>query len=259
MTTYVNFNPPPNGPFQFRATLDGNVYNCIVAWNIVAGGTGRYYISVYALDGTRVFTLPLISSAVHQPIVVNGAAQAVSSMTWTSTNGGQVFVVMASPSPFALGNTIVVSGATNSGSGGNAVVNGTFVINTWSNSQNFTFLLPATAGVVGTIAGTILISPTAGAITWSNGVVTASVGTTLPFQLGSIVNLSVANCSPSTLNGTFPCIIATPLSFSYALPSDPGPITALGDYGVDLNLAGGYFTTSTLIWRGANNQFEINP
>jgi hypothetical protein len=29
--------------------------------------------------------------------------------------------------------------------------------------------------------------------------------------------------------------------------------------GYDINLVAGYFTTSTLVWRGVNNQFEINP
>ena len=29
--------------------------------------------------------------------------------------------------------------------------------------------------------------------------------------------------------------------------------------GYDINLALGYFTTSTLIWRPSNNNFEVNP
>lgn len=93
-----------------------------------------------------------------QPYVSSGTTESVTSMTWSSTNGGQVAVVMAAASVFGVGDTINISGATNSGTGGNSIVNGSFVINTWTDNQHFTFLLPAASGVVATIAGTIVLT-----------------------------------------------------------------------------------------------------
>ena len=59
MTTVVSFAPSPQAPFQFEAVLDGTTYTVIVTWNVSGQ---RYYINVYALDQTWIFTLPLIGS-----------------------------------------------------------------------------------------------------------------------------------------------------------------------------------------------------
>jgi hypothetical protein len=59
MTTYINFNPSPNEPFQFQPTLDGSVYNVIVTYNLFGQ---RYYVNIYTLDNTLVVCLPLIGS-----------------------------------------------------------------------------------------------------------------------------------------------------------------------------------------------------
>jgi hypothetical protein len=42
-------------------------------------------------------------------------------MTWSSTNGGQLAIVMTSASIFGLGDVINISGAVNAGTGGNTV------------------------------------------------------------------------------------------------------------------------------------------
>lgn len=93
-----------------------------------------------------------------QPYVASGATESVTSMTWSSTNGGQVAVVMAAASVFGVGDTINISGATNSGTGGTASINTAQVINTWTDSTHFTFLLPGTSSIWGTIAGTIVLT-----------------------------------------------------------------------------------------------------
>lgn len=59
MTTYINFNPSPNEPFQFQPTFDGKVYSVIVTWNLFGQ---RYYVNIYSLDNTLVVALPLIGS-----------------------------------------------------------------------------------------------------------------------------------------------------------------------------------------------------
>lgn len=103
-------------------------------------------------------------SQVLQPYVASGATESVTSMTWSSTNGGQVAVVMAAPSIYNLGDVINVSGATNTGSGSLSLLNTAHVINTWTDTTHFTFLLPGTSSIWGTIAGTIVLTVGIGAL-----------------------------------------------------------------------------------------------
>jgi hypothetical protein len=56
----------------------------------------------------------------------------------------------------AVGDVISISGATNTGTGGNAAVNGSFYVTSFTDNQNFSFRIPSLTGYVGTIAGTIL-------------------------------------------------------------------------------------------------------
>lgn len=59
MTTVVQFQPSTTNAFQFQPTLDGDIYTCIVTWNLYGQ---RFYINVIGLDGTLIFTLALIGS-----------------------------------------------------------------------------------------------------------------------------------------------------------------------------------------------------
>jgi hypothetical protein len=59
MTQIIAFQPTQFGPFRLQPTLDGNVYTGVVPWGLFGQ---RWYFSLFALDGTRVFTLPLIGS-----------------------------------------------------------------------------------------------------------------------------------------------------------------------------------------------------
>lgn len=59
MTTLIPFNPAPNANFQFQCTLDGAPYNVICTFNAYGQ---RYYVNVYDLNGTLVFSRPLIGS-----------------------------------------------------------------------------------------------------------------------------------------------------------------------------------------------------
>lgn len=107
------------------------------------------------------------TNQVLQPYVASGATEAVTSMTWSATNGGQVAVVMAGASVFGLGDTITVAGATNGGTGGTAGINTAQVINTWTDTTHFTFLLSGTAAQWGNgsaFGGTITLSVGVGAL-----------------------------------------------------------------------------------------------
>jgi hypothetical protein len=89
---------------------------------------------------------------------------AVTSMTWSQNNGGQVAVVTGAATPYVLGDTITVQGATNTGTGNVAALNGQHTINTWTDASHFTFLLPGNSTIWGTIGGTITLATSGGAL-----------------------------------------------------------------------------------------------
>lgn len=94
-----------------------------------------------------------------QPYDASTATYAISTMTWAATNGGQIAVVMSVPSLVgAVGDEINISGATNSGTGGNSVVNGDFVVTAFTDNEHFTIAAPAASGVIATIAGSPVIN-----------------------------------------------------------------------------------------------------
>lgn len=93
------------------------------------------------------------------------SSYSVSSLTWSSTNGGQVRVQSGSATPVAgVGDSFTLAGATNSGTGGTSAINTTHQVNTWTSSQDFTFLLPGTSTLWGTLAGTITLAYSQGAL-----------------------------------------------------------------------------------------------
>lgn len=114
------------------ASLEGGLINANVSWDF--------------------------NDSILQEYVASGGTESVTSMTWSSTNGGQVAVVMAAASIYKLGDTINVSGATNSGTAPASNINTSHVINTWTDSTHFTFLLPGTSTLYGTIGGSIVLN-----------------------------------------------------------------------------------------------------
>lgn len=93
------------------------------------------------------------------------ATYSITSITWASTNGGQGTVVAAVATPVGgVGDRINISGATNTGTGGAAAVNGNFTVTQFTDNQHFVIGMPAAAGVIGTIGGTILANYGTGAL-----------------------------------------------------------------------------------------------
>lgn len=136
------------------------------------------------------------TNQVLQPFLASGGTQAVTSMTWSNANGGQVAVVMTAASLVgAVGDIISISGATNSGTGGNSIVNGSFTVNTFTDNQHFTFLLPAAAGVVATIAGTILLNYGVGAL--NVRVLDVAVGNSMTVSFNPVTGFATWNRSGS--------------------------------------------------------------
>lgn len=91
----------------------------------------------------------------------------VTSMTATTTGLVATIVVVAAAATnvAGVGDAINISGATNAGTGGNSIVNGNFIVTAFTDSQHFSIQIPVSgAGVITTIAGTILLNQGIGAL-----------------------------------------------------------------------------------------------
>lgn len=116
--------------------------------------------------------------------------------------------------------------------------------------------------------GTIVVSralvgsPTGQAIqslTWDQG---RAVATTLEphgYRVGKVLTLTISGASPATYNGRIAALVTGPSTFTYAISADPDAATVAGVVSYDIDLVGGYFSTSTLIYRQPANQFEVSP
>jgi hypothetical protein len=115
-------------------------------------------------------------------------------------------------------------------------------------------VLVVALAIVGSPSGVQLQS-----LAWAKGKVTATTEAPHGYKTGKIVTLVIAGVTPDGYNGTFQCLITGPSTFTYALAANPGQATALGTATYNINLVGGYFTTSSLVYRAPANQFEVSP
>ena len=83
MTTYVNFTPSASAAFQFQATLDGQIYNVVVTWNLFGQ---RYYINVYDLSNNRIVSQPMLPSPIGYNLNLVGGYFTTSSLVWRVDN-----------------------------------------------------------------------------------------------------------------------------------------------------------------------------
>ncbi|CAM6003685.1 unnamed protein product, partial [Sphagnum balticum] len=81
----------------------------------------------------------------------------VTSMTWVATSGGLATINFSLPPAYniVVGNSITISGATNSGTGGNGIVNGSFVIQAVNSATQVVLTMSGTSVTIGTIGGAI--------------------------------------------------------------------------------------------------------
>lgn len=96
------------------------------------------------------------------------------------------------------------------------------------------------------------------ALSWTNGTVT---GTTLiPHGYGRDlpIDLTISGATPDGYNGAYRCLITGRNMFTYSLQSNPGQAANFGSVSYDISLTAGYFD-STLVFRQANQQFEVSP
>jgi hypothetical protein len=100
--------------------------------------------------------------------------QVPTSITWgtgtgfCSTGCGQVVVPAHGSQIIRAGQTVSITGATNSGSGGNSVINTNFAVYSVTDDEHFLIYMPAAAGVFGTIG---LFSASLGTGPWVTSIV----------------------------------------------------------------------------------------
>lgn len=94
-------------------------------------------------------------------------------------------------------------------------------------------------------------------ITWDNGWATVRCVFPHTFKIGDTNILTVRDCLPNGYNGTYLMQAFDLNTLIYALPIPPGDATALGRVTYDINLAGGYFRQSMLVYRQGTQQFEV--
>ena len=95
-------------------------------------------------------------------------------------------------------------------------------------------------------------------LSWANGLVTVTTQAPHGYKIARVVTLTISGASPDGYNGTFPCLVTSPTIFTYSLATNPGMATVPGTASFNVNLVGGLFASS-LVFRTANQQFEISP
>ena len=65
MTTIVIFSPSTTQAFSFGLTLDGQLYNAMVTWNVHGE---RYYLNIYDNYTQLILSRPLIGSPLNYDI-----------------------------------------------------------------------------------------------------------------------------------------------------------------------------------------------
>ena len=96
-------------------------------------------------------------------------------------------------------------------------------------------------------------------VSWYHGFVTLTTVNPHGFLVGATSDLVVAGMVPLEYNGSVRAFVTGLDTIQYPLSVDPGDITTYGYVSYDINLVAGYFDTSKIVFRQANNQFEVTP
>lgn len=94
---------------------------------------------------------------------------------------------------------------------------------------------------------------------WHLGVVTVLTALPHGFAITDTVNVAISGCLPEELNGRKQILVTTATEFTFPLGADPGAISQFGKVDYNIDIAGGYFSNSTLVYRPQSNQFEVSP
>lgn len=94
-------------------------------------------------------------------------------------------------------------------------------------------------------------------LSWENGLVTMKCAFPHSFKVGDTNNITVRGCAPDLYNGTFLAWAQDLETLVYRVATPPGEASLLGVTSYEINLAGGYFQQSRLVFRQGTQQFEV--
>lgn len=110
---------------------------------------------------------------------------------------------------------------------------------------------------------------------WANGYANATFLEPHGYEVLATVPITISGCAPDAYNGRVKALITSRNSMQWPLASNPvsiarnalewplsnnpGTASQLGIASFDIDIAGGYFTTSTLVFRQTAQVFEISP
>lgn len=126
--------------------------------------------SLVAIDGGLITSQVSwdFTNQVLQPF--NAATPTVTITSQTATfdapSGIWTVAVVAAAATLVggVGDVINISGATNAGTGGAGLINGSHVVTAFTDSQHFSYQVTAPAGAIGAIAGTQVLNQSVGAL-----------------------------------------------------------------------------------------------
>lgn len=95
-------------------------------------------------------------------------------------------------------------------------------------------------------------------IAWVNGTVTATTSGGHGYLVGATAWLTIAGCAPSAYNGLILCYVTSPITFTFPLALNPGPVTTIGAVSVPISMTGGYFG-SVLTFDYSSQSFTVLP
>ena len=93
---------------------------------------------------------------------------------------------------------------------------------------------------------------------WDNGFAILTAEFPRTFVVGDSFDVTITDFVPATYNTMRTLALVTkPNEIMYPLATPPQPVLRLGRATYDINLAGGYFIQSSLVFRAASRQFEV--
>lgn len=96
-------------------------------------------------------------------------------------------------------------------------------------------------------------------LAWSNGRVLAQVAAPHGYKVTDTIQLAVKECLPAAYNGTVEALITGADIFQWPLASNPGTATGLGHVDYNINLVGGYFSQSSMVFNEDSQRIEVTP
>lgn len=111
-----------------------------------------------------------------------------------------------------------------------------------------------TQAIPGSPAGKVIQS-----LVWDlRGIVTVTTTAAHGYRIGRTLDLTISGCIPATYNGLRRCLITGLFTMTFNLSADPGQPSSLGLIGYDIDMLKPYGFTSTMLFRQASQNFEID-